>query len=163
MRFFLGIVLGFFLLSDLHGRGGFHVHRSYDLDNNGLKEVLVLNARNTSAMWIETSISGDNDTLWSYSLGNSGTFADGEVVDINNDDYLDLILIPNLNAEIGQQIWFYLFLGSGDGFSSEPLTIEESLLDLTTIRPSNLSLVPGGEPKLAVSFGSPVRKGMCLI
>ena len=160
MRFFLGIVLGFFLLFDLHGRGGFHVHRSYDIDNNGLKEVLVLNARNISAMWIETPLGGDNDTLWSYSLGNSGTFADGEVVDINNDDYLDLILIPNLNAEIGEQIWFYLFLGSGDGFSSEPLTIEESLLDLTTIRPSNLSLVPGGEPKLAVSFGSPVRKGM---
>ena len=83
MRFFLGIVLGFFLLSDLHGRGGFHVHRSYDLDNNGLKEVLVLNARNISAMWIETSLSGDNDTLWSYSLENNGTFADGEVVDIN--------------------------------------------------------------------------------
>ena len=40
------------------------------------------------------------------------------------------------------------------------LTIKESLLDLTTIRPSNLSLVPGGIPKLAVSFGSPVRKGM---
>ena len=160
MRFFLGIVFGFFLLSDLHGRGGFHVHRSYDINNNGLKEVLVLNARNISAMWIETSISGDNDTLWSYSLGSSETFADGEVIDINNDDYLDLILIPNLNAEIGEQIWFYLFLGSGDGFSNEPLTIEESLLDLTTIRPSNLSLVPGGEPKLAVSVGSPVRKGM---
>ena len=63
-------------------------------------------------------------------------------------------------SKIGDQIWFYLFLGSGNGFSSEPLTIEESLLDLTTIRPSNLSLVPGGVPKLAVSFGSPVRKGM---
>ena len=55
MRFFLGIVLGFFLLSDLHARSRFHVHRSYDLDNNGLKEVLVLNSRNTPAMWIETS------------------------------------------------------------------------------------------------------------
>ena len=66
MRFSLGIVLGFFLLSDLYRRGGCHVHRSYDIDNNGLKEVLVLNARNISAMWIETSLSGDNDTLWSY-------------------------------------------------------------------------------------------------
>ena len=95
MRFFLGIVLGFFLLSDLHGGGGFHVHRSYDLDNNGLEDVLVLNARNTSAMWIETSLSVGNDTLWSYLLGKSGTFADGEIVDINNEDYLDLILIHN--------------------------------------------------------------------
>ena len=79
MHFFLGTVLGFFLLSDLHGKGGFHVHRSYDLDNNGLEEVLVLNSRNTSAMWIETSLSGENDTLWAYTLGNSGAFADGEV------------------------------------------------------------------------------------
>ena len=107
MRFFLGIVFGFFLLSDLHGRGGFHVHRSYDLDNNGLKEVLVLNARNISAMWIETSLSGDNDTLWSYSLRNNGTFADGEVLDINNDDYLDLIHDDNpykLEAKQGNLI-----------------------------------------------------------
>ena len=63
MRFFLGIVLGFFLLSDLHGRGGFHVHRSYDLDNNGLKEVLVLNARNISAMWIETSLGRPSSSI----------------------------------------------------------------------------------------------------
>ena len=160
MRFSLGIVLGFFLLSNLYGRGGYHVHRSYDLDNNGQKEVLVLNTSNFSAMWLETLSSGHNDTLWSYLLSNGGTFADGEVVDINNDDHLDLILIPNLNVEIGEQTWFYLFLGSSDGFSNKPLTIEESLLDLTTIRPSNLSLVPGGIPKLAVSFGSPVRKGM---
>ena len=160
MRFSLGIVFGFFLLSNLYGRGGYHVHRSYDLDSNGQKEVLVLNTSNFSAVWVETFSSGENDTLWSYLLSNGGTFADGEVVDINNDNHLDLILIPNLNVEIGEQTWFYLFLGSTDGFSSEPLTIKESLLDLTTIRPSNLSLVPGGIPKLAVSFGSPVRKGM---
>ena len=160
MRFFLGIVLGFFLLSNLYGRGGFHVHRSFDLDNNGQEEVLVLNTSNLSAIWIEIQSSIGNDTRWSYSLANGGTFADGEVVDINNDDLLDLILIPNLNVEIGEQTWFYIFLGNGNGFSNDPLTIEESLLDLTTIRPSNLSLVPGGIPKLAVSFGSPVRKGM---
>ena len=58
MRFSLGIVLGFFLLSNLYGRGGYHVHRSYDLDNNGQKEVLVLNTSNFSAMWLETLSSG---------------------------------------------------------------------------------------------------------
>ena len=156
MRFSLGIVFGFFLLSNLYGRGGYHVHRSYDLDSNGQKEALVLNTSNFSAVWVETFSSGNNDTLWSYLLSNGGTFADGEVVDINNDNHLDLILIPNLNVEIGEQTWFYLFLGSTDGFSSEPLTIKESLLDLTTIRPSNLSLVPGGIPKLR---NSPWDKG----
>ena len=80
MRFSLGIVFGFFLLSNVYGRGGYHVHRSYDLDSNGQKEVLVLNTSNFSAVWVETFSSGDNDTLWSYLLSNGGTFADGEVV-----------------------------------------------------------------------------------
>ena len=160
MRFSLGIVIGVLLLSNLRGRGEFHVHRSYDLDNDDQKETLVLNSRRLSAMWVEILPQGGTDTLWSYSLANGGTFADGEIVDANNDDYEDLILIPNLNAEIGDQIWFYLFLGKQDGFSNSPLTIEESLLSLTTIRPSNLSLVPGETPRLAVSFGSPVRQGL---
>jgi len=160
MRFSLGIVIGVLLLSGLHGRSEFHVHRSYDLDNDDQIETLVLNSRRLSAMWVELLPQGGSDTLWSYSLANGGTFADGEIVDANNDDYEDLILIPNLNAEIGDQIWFYLFLGKQDGFSRSPLTIEESLLSLTTIRPSNLSLVPGKTPRLAVSFGSPVRQGL---
>ena len=54
MRFSLGIVFGFFLLSNLYGRGGYHVHRSYDLGSNGQKEVLVLNTSNFSAVWVET-------------------------------------------------------------------------------------------------------------
>ena len=66
MRFSLGIVFGFFLLSNLYGRGGYHVHRSYDLDSNGQKEVLVLNTSNFSAVWVETFSSGDNDTCLLY-------------------------------------------------------------------------------------------------
>ena len=160
MRFSLRIVLGALLLSNLYGRGEFRVHRSYDIDKDGQKETLVLNTSGLSAIWVEILSSGLQDTLWSYSLVNGGTFADGEIVDINDDNYQDLILIPNLNAAVGNQVWFYLFLGTESGFSGSPLTIEESLLDLTTIRPSNLSLVPGGLPKLAISFGSPVRQGL---
>ena len=160
MRFSLRIVLGALLLSNIYGRGEFRVHRSYDIDDDGQKETLVLNTSGLSAIWIEILSNGLQDTLWSYSLVNGGTFADGEIVDINDDNYQDLILIPNLNVAVGNQVWFYLFLGTENGFSSSPLTIEESLLDLSTIRPSNLSLVPGGLPKLAVSFGSPVRQGL---
>ena len=160
MRFSLGMFIGVLLLSNLYSRGDFHIHRSYDLDNNGQKETLILNSRRLSAIWVESLPQGGNDTLWSYSLVNSGTFADGEIVDVNNDDHEDLILIPNLNAEIGDQVWFYLFLGDQNGFSGAPLTIEESLLNLTTIRPSNLSLVPGENSRLVVSFGSPVRQGL---
>ena len=160
MRFSLRIVLGALLLSNIYGRGEFRVHSSYDIDDDGQKETLVLNTSGLSAIWIEILSNGLQDTLWSYSLVNGGTFADGEIVDINDDNYQDLILIPNLNVAVGNQVWFYLFLGTENGFSSSPLTIEESLLDLSTIRPSNLSLVPGGLPKLAVSFGSPVRQGL---
>ena len=160
MRFSLGIVLGALLLSSLYGRGEFRVHMSYDLDDDGQKETLVLNTNGLSAMWVEILASGEQDTLWSYSMVSGETFSDGEIVDVNDDGYQDLILIPNLNAAIGNQIWFYLFLGTDSGFSSTPLTIEESLLDLTTMRPSSLSLVPGGSPKLAVAFGSPVRQGL---
>ena len=160
MRFFIAIFLGVLLLPNVYGGGEFHIHRSYDLDNDGQSETLVLNSRFSSAMWVEISPEGINDTLWSYSLGGGGTFADGEVVDVNNDAYEDLILIPNLNVSIGEQVWFYIFLGKGNGFSNQPLTIKEPLLDLTTLRPSNLSLVPGGSPKLTMSFGSPVRQGL---
>ena len=160
MRFFIAIFLGVLLLPSIYGRGEFHIHRPYDLDNDGQKETLVLNPRLSSAIWVEIFPEGENDTIWSYSLEDGGTFADGEVVDVNNDAYEDLILIPNLNVSIGEQVWFYIFLGKKNGFSSQPLTIDESLLDLTTLRPSNLSLVPGGSPKLMISFGSPVRQGL---
>ena len=101
MRFSLRIVLGALLLSNLYGRGEFRVHRSYDIDDDGQKETLVLNTSGLSAIWVEILSSGLQDTLWSYSLVNGGTFADGEIVDINDDNYQDLILIPNLNAAVG--------------------------------------------------------------
>ena len=115
MRFFIAIFLGVLLLPNVYGGGEFHIHRSYDLDNDGQSETLVLNSRFSSAMWVEISPEGINDTLWSYSLGGGGTFADGEVVDVNNDAYEDLILIPNLNVSIGEKVWFYIFLGNKNG------------------------------------------------
>ena len=161
MRLFKAMVLGALLVSSLLGRGTFHIHQSYDTDSDGQLETLVLNTRTSSAMWVEISSNKTvNDTLWTYSLSEGETFADGEVVDINGDQHKDLILIPNLFAAIGDQVWFYVFLGSDNGFSKTPLTLDVSLLDLTTIRPSNLALVPGGSPQLAVSFGAPVRYGM---
>ena len=161
MRLFKAMVLGVLLLSSIMGRGTFHIHGSYDTDSDGRFETLVLNGRTSSAMWVEmSSDKGVNDTLWTYNLSEGETFADGELLDVNGDQHKDLILIPNLFAAIGDQVWFYVFLGSDSGFSEVPLTFDESLLDLTTIRPSNLTLVPGGSPALAISFGAPVRYGM---
>ena len=161
MRLLKAMVLGVLLLSPLLGRGTFHIHQPYDTNSDGQFETLVLNSRTSSAIWVEISSNKDlNDTLWTFQLPKGGTFADGEIIDINGDQQPDLVLIPNLFAAIGDQVWFYVFLGNANGFSKQPLTIDGSLLELTTIRPSSLTLVPGHSPKLAVSFGAPVRYGM---
>ncbi|MFL2983809.1 MAG: hypothetical protein ACJZ12_05395 [Candidatus Neomarinimicrobiota bacterium] len=160
MRFYEAIFLIVLFLSNIQGEGRFHINQTYDLNKNGQKETLLLNAYGTSAMWVEILDQGILDTLWSYSALNGERFADGELVDIDNDNYMDLIIIPDLYAAIGNQVWCYIFLGNENGFSDDAITIEESLLGLTTIRPSNLSIVPTENSTLAVSFGSPARKGM---
>ena len=160
MRFLEFIVLGALLLSNLIGRGIYHVSRSFDINSNGQPETLVLNTKSFSAAWIEIRSNTDNDTLWSYSLPQAGTFADGEIVNVNDDNYEDIVLIPDLFASVGNEEWFYIFLGNDNGFSSKPMTLRGPFLDFNTIRPSNLSLIPGGNPSLAVSFGSPARNGL---
>ena len=160
MCFFKAIFFGVLFLSSVQGEGKFHIHQTYDLNENGRKETLLLNAHGISAVWVEILSEGNLDTLWSYSSLDGAIFTDGELVDINNDTYKDLILIPDLYAAIGNQAWCYIFLGDKNGFSDYAITIKESLLGLSTIRPSNLSIVPGESVMLAVSFGSPIRKGM---
>ena len=160
MCFFKAITFGVLFLSSIQGKGKFHIHQTYDLNENGRKETLLLNDNGISAIWVEILSEGNLDTLWSYSSSDGAIFTDGELVDINNDKYKDLILIPDLYAAIGNQAWCYIFLGDKNGFSEYAITIKESLLELSTIRPSNLSVIPGESVMLAVSFGSPIRKGM---
>ena len=160
MRFLRVIYVGVLLLSSLLGKGEFHLHGSYDLDKDDKVETLVLNSRLLSAIWVEVSNTSSLDTLWSYSLLNGQKFSDAEVVDINADGYSDLILIPDLFASIGNQGWLYIFLGRAGGFSDTPIIVKDFPLEVTTIRPSNLTLVPGGSPKLGIAFGAPVRFGM---
>ena len=83
-----------------------------------------------------------------------------EIADIDADGYNEIIAIPDLFASIGDQAWLYVFPGTATGFLNEPLIFTDSPLELTTIRPSNLALVPGESPQLAVAFGAPVRFGM---
>ena len=160
MRFLKEIFLGVLLLSGLTGRGTFHIHGSYDLDEDGKVETLVLNTRTSSAIWVEVTTSTTIDTLWSFTLPNGGKFSDVEIADINADGYNEIIAIPDLFASIGDQAWLYVFPGTATGFLNEPLICTDSPLELTTIRPSNLALVPGESPQLAVAFGAPVRFGM---
>ena len=160
MRFLELLVLGIISLSNLFGTGSFHVSQPFDLNSNGNSELLVLNSKSSSASLVEISPGNKNVTSWSYSIPKNGKFADAEIVDINNDMYPDIILIPDLYASAEMEDWVYIFLGNENGFSEIPVTLGGPLLDFSTIRPSNLSLVSGGNLRLAVSFGSPIRSGL---
>ena len=160
MRFLELLVLGIILLSNLFGTGNFHVSQPLDFNSNGNSELLLLNSKSSSASLIEVSAGNENVTIWSYSIPQEGKFADAEIIDINSDMYLDIILIPDLFASAEMEDWVYIFLGNENGFSKTPITISGPLLEFSTIRPSNLSLVPGGSLRLAVSFGSPIRSGL---
>ncbi|SVC53459.1 uncharacterized protein METZ01_LOCUS306313, partial [marine metagenome] len=161
MSFLKRILIGVLLFSSLFSEGVFQVQGVYDLDGDGLREALVLNGTQSSAIWIEISGSTIEDTLWQYHLPSQGTFNDAEVTDINGDGHIDIIAVAELFPGIkGDQNWLYVFLGHESGFSGEPLTLGHQSLDLGTVRPSNLALIPGDPPQLVVAFGTPIREAM---
>ena len=161
MYFFKVIALGVLLLSNLFGRGEFHVYQTFDFDLDGQLETVVLNTDLFSAALIETTSDEENDILWSYQLPDNGTFSDCEIIDINEDGLNDLVLIPNLFATPVGQAWVYIFLGNTEkSFSNQPLIIKKRPPGLNTIRPASLCLVPADDYELAISFGSPARSGL---
>ena len=161
MSFLKRILIGVLLFSSLFSEGVFQVQGVYDLDGDGLREALVLNGTQSSAIWIEISGSTIGDTLWQYHLPSQGMFNDAEVTDINGDGHIDIIAVAELFPGIkGDQNWLYVFLGHESGFSGEPLTLGHQSLDLGTVRPSNLALIPGDPPQLVVAFGTPIREAM---
>jgi len=160
MSFYRALFLGVLLLSFLMGRGVFHINGTYDLDNNGQNETLVLNSQDFSAMWIEVNVSIPNDTIWTYSISDDLSIADGEVLDLNGDGLNDLVLIPNLVTVHKAHPWLYVFPGDSGGFSEEPLTFSDTPFDLKTLRPTNLTIIPENPSKLGVCFASPIRQGV---
>lgn len=160
MRFLQGILIGILLLSGLTGKGDFHVHGSYDLDKDGHEETLILNTRTSSAVWVEIAKSSAIDTLWSFSLPQEQIFNDAEIVDIDGDGYYEIVAVVDLFPSIKNQAWLYVFPGNVDGFANDPLVLSSESLGFNIVRPSNLSLVPGGSPQLSVAFGATLRQSM---
>ena len=160
MRFLQGILIGILLLSGLTGKGDFHVHGSYDLDKDGHEETLILNARASSAIWVEIAKSSVIDTLWSFSLSQGQIFNDAEIVDINDDGFYDMVAVVDLFPSSENQAWLYVFPGNANGFAHDPLVSNSQSLGFNIVRPSNLSLVPGGYPQLSVAFGATLRQSM---
>ena len=152
--FFIGVLL----LSAVQGNGEFHIRGSYDLDSNGFPEALILNNQGVTAMLVETVSLTKEDTVWSYTSQESITVSDVELLDINNDGYDDLILIPSLITHFKSKPWLYVFTGKKVGFSEEPVVYKSPLFESVTAYPTNLTAVSGEVPRLGVCYSSPVRQ-----
>tara|TARA_Y100000590_G_scaffold468855_1_gene653501 strand:+ start:178 stop:2739 length:2562 start_codon:yes stop_codon:yes gene_type:complete len=102
-----------------------------------------------------------DELLWSYNLPNGSSFLDAELADLNNDGYLEIIVIAKNPVFSINQNWLYVFKGREKLFENNPITSNYLSLDLgTTIRPLNISKIPDTQNQIAVAFGTPIRKAM---
>ena len=134
----------------------------YDLDEDGRKEVLIINGSDRKVLLVELKDESFNDTLWSYTLPAGTYFTDVLVIDIDSNGQPDLVATSKLSIENKNTGWLYIFKGTTSGFSNSPLVADKSGLDIKNIRPLNLSMVKGMPGYISVSFGTPVRKTLVL-
>ena len=134
----------------------------YDLDEDGRKEVLIINGSDRRALLVELKDEYFSDTLWSYTLPRGTYFTDVLVIDIDSNGQPDLVATSKLSIANKNTGWLYIFRGTTRGFSKSPLVAGKSGLDIKNIRPLNLSKVKGMPGHISVSFGTPVRKTMIL-
>ena len=73
--------------------GQSYIKGIYDLNNNGVREVLILRPGQPGIMLIELTNSSISDTLWSYTLPDGRQFTDALVMDINKNGNLILLLL----------------------------------------------------------------------
>jgi len=142
--------------------GQYHVEGLYDLDNDGVREVLVLQSVEPMVMLIEVTSTSISDTLWSYTLPDGRQFTDIAVVDINGNGQPDLVATARLQPENGDQGWLFVFPGTNTGFKDNPFIAGKKGLNINNLRPINLSRVEGAPGYLSVSFGTPVRKTLVI-
>ncbi len=134
----------------------------YDLDEDGRKEVLIINGSDRKALLVELKDESFSDTLWSYTLPLGTYFTDVLVIDIDSNGQPDLVATSKLSVENKNTGWLYIFKGTTSGFSKTPFVAGKSGLDINNIRPLNLSRIKGMPNHISVSFGTPVRKTMIL-
>ena len=148
------------MFSVLIAEGTLYFKDVYDLDNDGIKESLLLNSGHHSASWIELVNEKVDQVLWGYDLPNKGKFSDVELLDINDDGFFDLVAVAEVSPSIETKNWLYVFMGSNTVFTTEPLTFNYKSLDIGKARPLNISKIPDTKNQLAVAFGTPIRKAM---
>ena len=139
-----------------------HIEGLYDLDNDGIREILVLQSEEPGAILVEVTNTSIGDTLWSYSFPDDRRFTDAIVVDINGNGQPDLVATARLQHNNEDRTWLFVFLGTNTGFENKPLVVNDKGLNINNLRPINLSKVEGAPGCLSISFGTPVRKTLVL-
>ena len=138
------------------------VNRVLDIDSDLERKVLILNSDDFSVILLDDLPELAKDTLWSYPQMKDISFLDGELIDINNDGFKDLVLLPDLHGSLGTAPWIYLFAGNKNSFAKDPIIVEDTLLDIKEVRPFNISSLPNTPDKMVISLGSPSRCGVLL-
>jgi len=151
---------GVFLLNSGSASSKNHIQGLYDIDGDGLQESLVLNAGGFSAILVEFSETSVEDTVWQYNLPDQQKFNDAEIIDLDGDGQYELVATSDPLFSDKHQDWLFVFKGDGSTFNNKPISIGNEFLNIELTHPGNLTIVPGGLSKLAVSFGTPVRSGM---
>ena len=160
------IFLGVLLSTNVESAGSFHIKGTYDLDQDGLQEALLINGDGGSLVWVEISTDGTQTTIWSYSLPTGKSFNDAVIVDLNDDNQFELVAILNGVTQVGgdsnSHKWLYIFNGINNQFSAEPTLLAYHPEGVGIVNPSNLTSIPGHPNSLAVACGSPLRAGIIL-
>ena len=116
MSFFKAMFLGILLFYKAEGREGFHIKGPFDLDKDNVNECLVFNSMDYSILFFEVLSPNENDTIWSYNFEDGTIISDGAFVDLNNDDLVELVLIPSIVSIDDSRPWLYVFNGLSNGF-----------------------------------------------
>ena len=154
-KYFLATIM--WLTNSVLG-GQSYIKGIYDLNNNGVREVLILRSGQPGIMLIELTNSSISDTLWSYTLPDGRQFTDALVMDINKNGQPDLIATAARQPKNGDRNWLFVFPGTNMGFENTPAVVNDKGLNIDNLRPINLSKVEGPPGLLSVSFGTPARK-----
>ena len=112
----------------------------YDLDNNGLKDLVIgdVSANSlTAIMLVESSSGQDSAAVVHYdfpaTFGNGFpaemiTFLGSYFVDVNNDGVLDLVVSPNADTDAADQRSLLLYLNEGSNAAPSFVRMQDNFL-----------------------------------
>ncbi len=130
--------------------GNLFVFGTFDLNNNGKSEVLLLGGLSNQLEYIELGDGGSHNLLWSFSPKNGSKVTDAKLTDLNHDGKEELIIVLASN----QDRWLGVFEWNGVAFSSNPKLIQNKDIGGNRIRPGNIW---GSLNNFAVSMSTPTR------